>query len=129
MNYYFSKTLNEPFATVKERTLESLKKQGFGVLTEIDIQATLKNKIDADFHRYEILGACNPKLAYQALQAEDKIGTMLPCNLIIQQKQENGPIEVAAVNPIASMQSVENPSLQPIASEVETKLKTVIEQI
>jgi uncharacterized protein (DUF302 family) len=104
---------------------EKLKEQGFGVLTEIDVKATMKKKLDVDFYNYKILGACNPPFAYKALQAEDKIGVMLPCNVIVQEK-EKGTVEVSAVNPIASMQAVENPALSDIANEVTNRLKKVI---
>ncbi|WP_310992201.1 DUF302 domain-containing protein [Aequorivita marina] len=129
MRYYISTTLkNTTFTDAIEKTTEALKKAGFGVLTTIDMKTTLKKKLDADFYNYTILGACNPKLAYQALQAEDKIGTMLPCNLIIQERQ-NGVVEVSAVDPAASMMAVENNSLVEIAKEVQQKLTAVIENI
>ena len=104
-----------------------LRKEGFGVLTEIDVQETLKKKLNADFRRYKILGACNPPFAYQALQAEDKIGTMLPCNVIVQ--ESDGGVEVAAVDPIASMAAVKNPKLAAVADQVQAKLKKVIETL
>jgi uncharacterized protein (DUF302 family) len=128
MNYYFTKTLSGKFENIIERVTESLKSEGFGVLTEIDIKATLKKKLDVDFYNYKILGACNPSFAYKALQAEDKIGTMLPCNVIVQEK-ESGKIEVSAVDPAASMQAIENPGLKDIAEQVREKLKRVIELI
>ena len=102
-----------------------LKKEGFGILTEIDVKKTLKKKLDVDFKRYKILGACNPHFAYQALQKEDKIGTMLPCSVIVQEV-EKGKIEVAAIDPIASMQAVQNPDLQTVAEQVQAKLRGVI---
>lgn len=105
-----------------------MKKEGFGVLTEIDVQAALKKKINVDFRKYRILGACNPGFAHKALLAKDKIGTMLPCNIIVQER-EDGKIEVAAINPAASMQAVENESLGEIASTVQSKLKRVIENV
>ena len=114
------------FEETIEKVTEELKKEGFGVLTEIDVKAALKKKINVDFRRYRILGACNPSFAYKALLAEDKIGTMLPCNVIVQER-EDGKIEVAAIDPIASMQSVQNESLGGIAVEVQSKLKKVIE--
>ncbi len=129
MAYCFTKSLSCTFDEAKTKTTAALQEQGFGVLTEIDVQATLKKKLDVDFYRYQILGACNPKMAYQALQAEDKIGTMLPCNVILQQKTENGPVEISAVDPMASMQAIENKSLHPIAETVQKMLKTVIENI
>lgn len=125
MNYYFTKNVAGNFQDIIERVTEALKTEGFGVLTEIDIKATLKKKLDADFYNYKILGACNPPFAYKALQAEDKIGTMLPCNVIVQER-EPGKIEVSAVNPIASMQAIENPGLKDIAELVSEKLKQVI---
>lgn len=128
MNYYFTKTVAGNFQDIIERVTESLKAEGFGVLTEIDIKTTLKKKLDADFYNYKILGACNPTFAYKALQTEDKIGTMLPCNVIVQEK-ESGKIEVSAVDPIASMQAIENPGLKDIAEQVRVKLKRVIDLI
>ncbi|NUM77820.1 DUF302 domain-containing protein [candidate division KSB1 bacterium] len=127
MSYYFSKTLSATFDEVITRVTDELKKEGFGVLTEIDVKETLKKKLNADFRRYKILGACNPPFAYQALQAEDKIGTMLPCNVIVQ--ETTGGIEVAAVDPIASMAAVENPKLAEVAGQVQAKLKKVIESL
>jgi uncharacterized protein (DUF302 family) len=127
MTYYFAKSLDLPFDQAVEKTVAALKEKGFGVLTRIDVQATLKEKIGVDFRPYVILGACNPKFAHQALQAEDKIGTMLPCNVIVQ--QHDGKTEVAAIDPIASMQAVENASLQPVADQVRALLKSAIEQL
>ncbi|PHR13251.1 MAG: hypothetical protein COA40_06725 [Aequorivita sp.] len=129
MSYYISTTLkNATFQEAIEKTTAALKEEGFGVLTEIDIKATLKKKLDADFYNYTILGACNPKMAHQALQAENKIGTMLPCNVIVQER-EPGIIEVSAVNPEASMMAVQNDSLAGIAKEVQEKLTKVIKSI
>ena len=128
MSYYFSKKINGSFDEIHERVLASLKQDGFGVLTEIDVQQTLKKKLGVDFRRYLILGACNPPFAYQALRAEDKIGTMLPCNVIIQEQEED-VIEVAAIDPIASMQAVDNPGLYPVAVKVQEMLKQVVERI
>jgi uncharacterized protein (DUF302 family) len=129
MDYYFSKTLRDiTFDEAIAKTTEELKKEGFGVLTEIDIKATLKKKLDVDFYNYKILGACNPGFAYKALQAEDKIGTMLPCNVIVQEREEN-KIEVSAVDPMASMHAVESSSLADIADEVRGKLKRVIDKL
>ncbi len=128
MNYYFNKTLNEDFNTVIESVTEALKNEGFGILTEIDVKETLKKKLDIDFKKYRILGACNPPYAHKALQAEDKIGTMLPCNVIVQEI-EAGVIEVAAVNPMASMQAVENDALKEIAQEITEKLENIIEKL
>lgn len=126
MKYYIEKTIQADFETAIEKVTEALKTEGFGVLTEIDIHDKLKEKLDVDFHKYKILGACNPPLAYQALQKEDKIGTMLPCNVILQQKEE-GQVEVAAVDPIASMQAVQNDELGDMAKSVRTKLQRVID--
>ncbi|WP_026950706.1 DUF302 domain-containing protein [Algoriphagus mannitolivorans] len=126
MSYYFSKILpRKKFEEAKELVTEELKKEGFGILTEIDVQATLKKKIDQDINRYTILGACNPHFAHQALLAEDKIGVFLPCNVLVKE-QKDGQIEVVAVDPIASMTSVKNASLGALAEEVQEKLKTVI---
>lgn len=128
MNYYFNKTLNEDFNTVIESVTEALKKEGFGILTEIDVKETLKKKLDIDFKKYRILGACNPPYAHRALQAEDKIGTMLPCNVIVQEINP-GIVEVAAINPMASMMAVDNKQLMEIADEITAKLKNVIEKL
>jgi uncharacterized protein (DUF302 family) len=128
MSYYFNKTLDISFDEAIAKVTEELKKKGFGVLTEIDVTAALKKKINVDFRKYRILGACNPSFAHKALLAEDKIGTMLPCNIIVQER-EGGKIEVAAINPVASMQAVENESLGEIASAVQSKLKQVIENV
>lgn len=126
MKYYFNKVVDMTFDEAIEKVTEELKKEGFGVLTEIDVTGTLKKKIDVDFRNYRILGACNPNFAHKALLEEDKIGTMLPCNVIVQEKPD-GKIEVAAVDPIASMQAIESSKLGEIASEVQSKLKQVIE--
>ena len=128
MSYYFSKTLNLAFDKAITGVTEELKKEGFGILTEIDVKATLKKKLDVDFRNYRILGACNPPFAYKALQAEDKIGTMLPCNVIVQEISD-GKVEVTAIDPLASMQAVENPALKTIAAEISGKLKKVIERV
>ena len=128
MSYYFNTIVCSDFESTKEKIIEELKKEGFGVLTEIDIKATLKKKIDVDFRKYVILGACNPGFAFKALTAEDKVGTMLPCNVILQEL-EDGKIDVAAVNPKASMQAIENRDLEGIANEVSEKLKRVIEAL
>ena len=128
MSYYFSKTLNVSFEEAVSKVTEELKKEGFGILTDIDVQATLKKKMNVDFRKYRILGACNPSFAYQALLKEDKIGTMLPCNVIVQELAE-GKAEVAAIDPIASMQAVRNPDLQGIAEQVQVKLKKVIDSL
>ncbi len=129
MEYYFNRILtNLSFAEVVDKTTLALKKEGFGILTEIDIKTTLKNKLDVDFPNYVILGACNPPFAYKALLAENKIGTMLPCNVIVRETQ-NGSIEVAAVDPIASMMGVKNKDLGAIADEVRNKLKKAIDTL
>jgi len=128
MSYYFSKKVKGTFEEVEERVRGALKQEGFGVLTEIDVKKTLKKKLDVDFRKYKILGACNPPFAYKALQAEDKIGTMLPCNVIVQETEEE-EVEVAAIDPVASMQAIENAALEPVAVEVQNKLKKVIERV
>lgn len=129
MEYYFNKILaKSSFEDVIIKTTEALKKEGFGVLTEIDIKATLRKKLDVDFPKYMILGACNPGFAHKALQAEDKIGTMLPCNVIVRET-ENGAIEVAAVDPMASMMGVKNEALAEIAGDVRDKLKRVVDSL
>lgn len=127
MAYYFSKTLGVSFDEAVEKTTAELKKEGFGILTEIDVKAALKKKLNVDFRNYVILGACNPPYAYKALQLEDKIGTMLPCNVIVQER--DGAVEVAAIDPIASMQAIKNPELAKIAEEIQQKLKKVISNI
>ena len=129
MNYYFSKSLvNVTFDEAIQKVTESLKEEGFGILTEIDIKATLKKKLDVDFYNYKILGACNPPFAYKALLAEDKIGAMLPCNVIVQEK-EAGQVEVSAVDPAASMQAIENDELIDIANEIRARLQKVIKAL
>lgn len=128
MKYYFSKTLDKSFDEAIESVTEELKKEGFGILTDIDVQSTLKKKLDVDFRKYRILGACNPQFAYQALQKESRIGTMLPCNVIVRETEE-GDVEVSAVDPIASMQAVQNPELEGIANQVQAKLKSVVERL
>ena len=126
--YYFSKTINSPIDKAELLIREELQKEGFGVLTEIDVQQTFKKKLDADVSAYKILGACNPQFAYEALLVEDKIGTMLPCNVILRDVGD-GKTEVAAVDPIASMQTVENEQLAKIAGEVRDKLRRSIEAL
>jgi uncharacterized protein (DUF302 family) len=128
VTYYFSRTLEGGFDEVVGRTREALKQEGFGVITEIDVQATLKTKIDVDFRPYLILGACNPAMAHEALQLEDKVGTMLPCNVVVQERPD-GMIEVAAIDPVASMQAIGNPALSDKAAEVAAKLKGALERI
>jgi len=128
VSYYFSKIVNVSFDEAVTKVTGELKKEGFGILTEIDVKETLKKKLNVDFSRYKILGACNPPFAYKALTAENKIGTMLPCNVIVQEIS-GGRVEVAAIDPVASMQAVENPALKEIASEISNKLKTVIDKV
>lgn len=128
MKYYISKKINTDFDQAVLLVTESLKKEGFGVLTEINMQEKLKDKLNVDFRKYKILGACNPAYAYKALQQEDKIGTMLPCSVIVQELGHN-EIEVAAVDPIASMISIENPNLAGIAGEIKIKLERAIESL
>ena len=128
MSYYFNTVLECSFDDAIERVTDELKREGFGILSEIDVQAALKKKLNVDFKKYKILGACNPPYAYQALQVEEKIGTMLPCNVIVLEK-EDGRIEVAAIDPVASMQAIANPQLQDTADQVQAKLKKVIESL
>ena len=125
MKYYINKTINAGFDQAVVLVTESLKKEGFGILTEINIQEKLKEKLDVDFRKYKILGACNPAYAYKALQQEDKVGVMLPCSVIIQELGSN-EIEVAAVDPLASMMAIENPELAEIAREIKEKLERAI---
>ena len=128
MSYYYTKITDYGFDEAIEKVTEELQKEGFGILTEIDVTATFKKKINVDFRPYRILGACNPHFAHQAIQAEEKICTMLPCNVIVQQL-ENGKVEVSAVNPMASMMAVKNDSLGDIATQVSNKLENVIKQL
>jgi uncharacterized protein (DUF302 family) len=129
MSYYFSKVLKEKsFDEAVQQTIEELKKEGFGVLTEISIDETLKKKINVDFKKYKILGACNPEFAYKALKSEDKIGLFLPCNVIIE-AHETGEIEVSAVDPVQSMSSVKNEKLGVLAQEVQQKMKKIIQNL
>ena len=128
MQYYFNKTLAIPFDEAITRVIDELKKEGFGILTDIDVQKTLKKKLDVEFKKYRILGACNPSFAYKALQAESRIGTMLPCNVIVQETEE-GEVEVSAIDPIASMQAVQNPALEDIAKQVQAKLRNIIHNL
>lgn len=128
MSYTFDKTLDLPFDKAVERVRDALSAEGFGVLTEIDVSATLKKKIDVDFRPYIILGACNPGLAHKALSAEDRIGVMLPCNVVVQEKSP-GRSEVSAVDPVASMSAVDNPDLGSIADAVRGKLRAVVDAL
>jgi uncharacterized protein (DUF302 family) len=128
MSYYFTKTTSLGYEQALMRVQEELKKEGFGILTEIDVKETLKKKLNIDFRRYKILGACNPSFAYQALQAESRIGTMLPCNVIVQER-EDGQTEVSAINPLESMKAVANPQLEQVGSQVAAKLKGVVDRV
>ena len=128
MSYYFTKTVDSNFDTTIDKVKEELKKEGFGILTEIDVKETFKKKLDVDFRKYRILGACNPNMAYQAIQHESRIGTMLPCNVIVQEL-ENGKVEVSAVDPVASMMAVKNDQLGEVAKDVRNKLQKVIENL
>lgn len=127
MNYFFNKTVPYTFEEALERAAIALKEEGFGILTEIDVKETLKKKLDVDFRKYRILGACNPPFAYLALQKEDKIGLMLPCNVVVQENE--GRVEVSAIDPVISMMGVDNDGLRPIADEVKMKLQRVIEKV
>lgn len=128
MTYYFTKTLATDFDSAIAKVTEELKKEGFGVLTEIDVKETMKKKLDVDFRKYRILGACNPAYAYKALTAEPHIGAMLPCNVIVQELDKN-KIEVSAVDPVASMMAIKNEALGSVATEVREKLKRVIDNL
>lgn len=128
MSYYFAKTLETDFESAVRRTTEALKQQGFGIITEIDVRNTFKNKIGVDFRDYRILGACNPQLAHEALQIEDKVGTMLPCNVVVQDLGDSR-IEIAAIDPVASMQAINNPLLNQAAEKVREKLRKVIQAL
>ena len=129
MDYFIAKKIhNETFESLDQKVREELKKEGFGVLTEIDVQKTLKEKIDVDFHKYKILGACNPGFAYRALSADDKIGSFLPCNVIIQES-ESGDIELMAFDPASAMMSIDKPELSQLAQEVREKLSRVLDNI
>jgi len=128
MTYYFSKILKTGFDEALRRTTEALKREGFGIITEIDVRDTLKKKLDVDFRNYRILGACNPKLAYEALRLEDKVGTMLPCNVVVAETGDGG-IEVAAIDPVASMAAIDNPRLKQMADEVREKLRRMVADV
>jgi uncharacterized protein (DUF302 family) len=125
MTYYFARITDLPFEKACERVADELHKEGFGVLTEIDVKKTLQEKLNVDFRKYRILGACNPRFAHQALEVEDKAGTMLPCNVVVQEWQE-GRVEIAAIDPVASMQAIDNPDLRKIAEQIREKLKKVV---
>lgn len=128
MGYYFARALDAGIDDTIARVTEALKAEGFGVLTTIDVKATLKSKLGVDFPEYRILGACNPTLAHQALQIEDKVGTMLPCNVVVH-SLANGRTEVAAIDPVASMQAIPNPQLKEAAEEVREKLRRVVSSL
>ncbi|MBE2216700.1 MAG: DUF302 domain-containing protein [Ignavibacteria bacterium] len=128
MAYHNTKTVSTNFDDTIVKVTEELKKEGFGVLTEIDVKETLKKKLDVDFRKYRILGACNPPLAYKALSEEENIGVMLPCNVIVQEK-EGGVVQVSAINPMESMKSVANPNLEEVAAAVSSKLAKVIDNL
>lgn len=128
MNYYMSKNIDGEFDAAVEKVTAALKEKGFGVLTEIDVKATLKKKIDVDFRKYKILGACNPPFAHRALQAEDKIGVMLPCNVIVQELEAGG-LEVFVMDPVGAMAGVENPVIEELAGQVREKLTRVLEAL
>ena len=128
MSYYFAKTLSIGFEDAVRRITSILKQEGFGIITEIDVKDTFKKKIDVEFRNYRILGACNPALAHEALQIEDKVGTMLPCNVVVQDIG-GGQTEVAAIDPVASMQAIDNPRLKEAATQIQAKLRKVIESL
>ncbi|MET4177273.1 uncharacterized protein (DUF302 family) [Bradyrhizobium sp. LA6.1] len=128
MAYYFSKTLLVGFDEASRRATEALKQGGFGIITEIDVKRTFKEKLGTDFRNYCILGACNPKLAYEVLKLEDKVGTMLPCNVVVQEIAQDRT-EIAAIDPVASMQAIDNPELKASAQHVQTLLRKVIESL
>lgn len=128
MDYYYSKVVNLSFDEALVRVTDELKKEGFGVLTEIDVRDTLKKKLDVDFRNYRILGACNPPFAYKALLAEPQIGLMLPCNVVVQESEDNQTV-VSAIDPLASMQAVDNAALREVAEQVKTRLQKVIESV
>ena len=128
MAYYFSRTLPLGFDEAVRRTSEALKQEGFGIITDIDVKDTLKRKINVEFRNYRILGACNPTLAHEALQLEDKVGTMLPCNVVVQEVGER-KVEIAAIDPVASMAAIDNPRLKKAAEKVQAKLRQAIESL
>ena len=128
MTYYFSRRLETSFGDALDRVGQALKRGGFGIISEIDVRETLKAKLGVDYHPYRILGACNPRMAFEALQAENKIGTMLPCNVIVQ-KLADGCVEVAAIDPVASMRAVDNPALAKVAETVRAQLRAVIDSL
>jgi len=128
MSYYFAKTLTVGFDDAVRRTVDALKQEGFGIITEIDVKETFRKKLGIEFRNYRILGACNPALAHEALEIEDKVGTMLPCNVVVQEI-EGGKTEIAAIDPVASMQAIENPRLKHAAERVQAKLRKVVDSL
>ena len=128
MSYHFTNTIDQPFDAAIETVTAALKEKGFGVLTTIDVKKAMKEKIDKEINPYTILGACNPSYAYKALQCENKVGTMLPCNVVVQETAA-GKIEVSAVDPLASMQAIDNPDLGAVALEVQAIFKGIIESL
>ena len=126
LSYYFANELELPFDEALQAVTDALSREGFGILTQIDVKRTLKEKLDVEFREYRILGACNPPFAHRALMLEDKIGLMLPCNVVVQET-ESGTVEVSAVDPVASMSAVDNPELRPVAAQVREKLRAVVE--
>ncbi len=128
MSYYYSKKVLGSFEEIIEKVTGNLKKEGFGIITQIDVTKTMKEKLNVDFKKYRILGACNPPYAYKALEAEDKIGVLLPCNVIVQDNA-SGEIEVACVNPTVSMQNVNNPALESVAKEIQDKLHKAVDLV
>ncbi|MFC1733527.1 DUF302 domain-containing protein [candidate division KSB1 bacterium] len=125
MNYYISTFTNQSFEKALELVTSYLKDEGFGIITEIDVKETMKNKLDIDFKKYKILGACNPQLAFTALTSEDKVGVLLPCNVVVIE-QENGMVEISAMDPVSTMEDIGNKALQEVASLVYEKLKKVL---
>lgn len=128
MSYHFTKETPLGYEQAIIRVQEELQKEGFGIITEIDVRETLKKKLGVDFRKYKILGACNPSFAHQALQIESRIGTMRPCNVIVQER-EDGRTEVSAINPLESMRTVSNPDLEGVGSQVAAKLKSLIDRL
>jgi uncharacterized protein (DUF302 family) len=129
MSYHYSRVFDRPFEDVVARTRETLKDEGFGIITEIDVTATFREKLGAEFRPYVILGACNPKAAYEALGVEDKVGVMLPCNVIVQQQPSGHAVEVAAVDPVASMSAIDNPALAAKAGDIGASLRRALDSI
>ncbi|MCF8308063.1 MAG: DUF302 domain-containing protein [Bacteroidales bacterium] len=126
MNYFHNRIYNDNFENTEEKITEALKERGFGIITSVDVTNTFKEKLNKDFRKYKILGACNPENAYKAINVEDKIGLMLPCNVIVQEKDDNHT-EIAAIDPVASMQAVDNENLNPIAETIRDSLKEAID--